>query len=191
MSEHEPLLHGLESHREGGEAKAEQNEKLKELIEKAGHSKEKSVHEVEKLAHNAKEKAVSGKDRLVDHLGKESSRHSSLVIDKAVKYQAYQKTLKGVRHHLPPAQRAFSKLIHQPTIEKVSELGSKTIARPSGLLGGGFFALLGTTIVIWMSRHYGFRYNYFVIVGLMIGGFFAGLALELFIRLGTKLFRRG
>ncbi len=190
MSEREPQAHGHENHAERAEGHAEQQEKLKQLIEKAAETNEKSPHEVERLTHDAKEKAISGKERPVGDLGKESGKHSTLVIDKTVKNQAYKKTLKHVQRQLPRSQRTFSKFIHQDTIEKISEVSGKTIARPSGLLGSGVFAFLGTTVVVWVSRHYGFRYNFFTFVVFVLFGFMVGLCAEFILNSGKKLLRR-
>lgn len=191
MSEHEPQIHSPERQSEHGESHKDQQEKLKELAEKAAEAKEKSPHEVERLAHHAKEKAVSGKERSAGDIGKESPRQSSVVIDKTVKQQAYKKTMRHVQRQLPRSQRSFSRFIHQEVVEKVSEVSSKTIARPSGLLGSGMVALLGTSVIVWMSRYYGFRYNFFVFVALIGAGFVAGLLIEALLKSSKKLIRRG
>lgn len=191
MSEREPQIHSPENHAERGEDRAERNEKLKETIEKGAEAKERSPHEIEHLSHAAKEKAVSGKEKSIGDIGKESGRHSSLVIDKTVKKQAYKKTLNHVQRQLPRSQRTFSKVIHQDVIERVSEVSAKTVARPSGLLGAGLCGLVGSSIVVWMSHHYGFRYNFFVFIALVGLGFALGLVVEAILRSGKKLFKRG
>ncbi len=189
MSERQPKHHSPEHGHHNAEQHGAQKEKLDQLIEKARETKEKSPEEVHRLSHEAKEKAHT-KESLASDIGKESEKQPTLVINKAVKQQAYKKTLKHVQRQLPRSQRTFSKFIHNNVVEKVSDVSSKTIARPSGLLGGGFFALLGTSLVVWMSRHYGFKYNFFVYIALVIAGFFAGLLLEALYRSGRKLLGR-
>ncbi len=82
-------------------------------------------------------------------------------------------------------QKVLSKVIHQPVIRAVSELAGKTVSRPSGLLGGGLVALLGTTSYLSLARHIGFTYNYGVFLVLFFGGFIVGVALELMVHMMT------
>jgi hypothetical protein len=80
-------------------------------------------------------------------------------------------------------ERGLSKLIHQPAVRAVSEVGAKTVSRPSGLLGGGLLAFLGSSTYLFMTKYIGFRYNYLVFLLLFVGGFVLGLVLELLVRL--------
>lgn len=177
MSEKEPQLHSPENSAEQAESNAEQREKLKELLEKAEQEPGNNEDSIEKLRNRIEEEAVSGKEKSAgEHQA--DKKEPGFRIDKTAKNDAYKKTLKSVRHKLPRRQRAFSKVIHQPTVEKISEVGSKTVARPSALLSAGFFAFIGTTAIVWISRYYGFRYNFFVYIVLLIGGFLFGLLAE-------------
>lgn len=69
--------------------------------------------------------------------------------------------------------------MHNKAVEKVSDGIGKTVARPSGILGGGIVSLLGSCILLYMSKQYGFEYNFFVFFALMGGGFLLGVVLEL------------
>lgn len=90
--------------------------------------------------------------------------------------------MRQIRSKLSKPDKTFSKVIHNKTVESVSEVSSKTIARPSGLLGGGICALLGSAYLLYMTKHYGFEYNYFVFFLLFVGGFFVGMFGELLLR---------
>ncbi len=103
-----------------------------------------------------------------------------------LKQLGYARSLTRIRKRLSPPDRLLSKIIHQPAIETTSEVASKTLARPSGLLGGSIFAFLGSTLLLLAARHYGFQYNYLVFALLFIGGFGLGMLLEL----GLFLVRR-
>jgi hypothetical protein len=96
-----------------------------------------------------------------------------------------QREIQSIRRKLPVAQRALSKVIHQPVVRVVSEVTSKTATRPSGLLGGGFVAFLGSAIYLYMTKHVGFTYNYTIFLLLFLGGFVLGLALEIVIWTAT------
>ena len=78
--------------------------------------------------------------------------------------------------------KALSKVIHQPVIERVSEVAGATVARPSGILGGGLFAVLGSAILLYVTKHYGYHYNYLIFGMLFVGGFAAGMIVELVLR---------
>jgi hypothetical protein len=84
---------------------------------------------------------------------------------------------------LSKPEQALSKLIHQPVVEKLSNVGAQTVGRPSGILGGGFAALVGGSLVLFISRQYGFEYNYLLFAALFIAGFALGILFELLFRL--------
>jgi hypothetical protein len=98
--------------------------------------------------------------------------------------------LQYIRRKLSAPQRTLSRVIHQPVVRVVSEAAGKTVSRPSGLLGGGLVALLGTSSYLYMARHIGFTYNYFVFLVLFVGGFAVGLGLELLVHLATTSRRK-
>lgn len=92
-----------------------------------------------------------------------------------------RRELQQIRRRLSAPQRALSSLIHQPAIRTASEAAGKTVSRPSGLLGGGLVAFLGSAGYLYSAQHLGFRYNYLVFILLFAGGFVVGLVLELLV----------
>lgn len=108
----------------------------------------------------------------------ETQRAHTGYVSRELKKEALQRTLTRVRKHLSAPAQTFSKVIHQPVVDAVSQAGAKTIARPSGVLGGSIVAFLGSSIFLWMARHYGFAYNYLLFFLLFLGGFALGMALE-------------
>lgn len=98
---------------------------------------------------------------------------------RAASYSALQ----HIRRRLPAPERALSRIVHQPAVQAVSELGGKTISRPSGLLGGGLCAFLGSSAYLYLTKHIGFRYNYLLFLAFFVGGFAIGLLIELLVRL--------
>lgn len=138
-------------------------------------SHDHSLHEIQKSIHK---EAVSAKEVTVGEHRKDSHQ-PTIGLQRELKAEAYEKTIEKVRGHLNPVEHGISKLIHNPVVEPVSELGSKTIARPSGILGGGLAALIGSGIVLYMAKHYGFEYNFTTFLLLLVFGFAAGLIVEL------------
>lgn len=98
---------------------------------------------------------------------------------KELRGSTLNRELKEVRRKLSFPDKVGSKIIHNPVVRGVSEISSKTISRPSGLLGGGIVAFLGTGAYYYLTVHIGLKYNYLVFVILFVGGFIIGLAIEL------------
>lgn len=187
MTEFEPKLPNVEQE-PGAENSAEQKEKLEKLLEKAERAEHEHASSKEHLHRAAKQEAISAKETKGKVGEKEHSKSdTNLYITKATKKAAYKKTLHHVQRQLPKRERAFSKVIHQPVIEKVSDVGAKTIARPSGVLTGGVCALLGSSFVFYMAKHYGFKYNFFIFLLLLGVGFVVGLVLELLWNITRKV----
>jgi hypothetical protein len=103
-----------------------------------------------------------------------------------LKSQTLNLTLRKTRQQLSKPAMAFSKVIHQPQVDVISDVTGKTIARPSGLLFGGLFALLGSLLYLYSSYHYHFTYKYIAFSLFFVGGFIIGLLIEF---LG-KVFKR-
>jgi hypothetical protein len=77
------------------------------------------------------------------------------------------------------SERTFSRVIHQPAVRVLSEVASSTVSRPSGLLGGGLMAFMGSGSYLVLAKYLHFTYNYSVSLLLFAGGFVIGLLLEL------------
>lgn len=92
-------------------------------------------------------------------------------VNRELKSMMRIRTLNRVRKELPAPQRALSKIIHAKPVEAVRRRRRKTIARPIGLLGGGFAALAGSLTTFYMAKHYGFRYNLLPFIMLFVAGY--------------------
>jgi hypothetical protein len=104
--------------------------------------------------------------------------------NRELKEMAYSRSLNRARKQLSPAGRTFSKFIHQPAVNAASEALGRTVGRPSGIFGGGLLALVGTSGYYYLTKHYGYTYNYFIFVLLLGFGFLLGWTLELAWKLG-------
>jgi hypothetical protein len=99
-------------------------------------------------------------------------------VNKELKEMAYRRTLNRVRQQMSIPDRLVSRVIHNPAVNALSEATSKTVGRPSGLLGGGFLSLAGTLAYYYVTKHYGYNYNYLIFLLLMAGGFIIGWLIE-------------
>lgn len=93
--------------------------------------------------------------------------------------QKYTHTLSSIRNRLKGPEKSFSKAIHQPAIERASEMLENTVARPSGLLFGGLFSFIGSLASYILARRLGGELKLSVFVVFFVGGFFIGLIVEL------------
>lgn len=169
------------------DASAESHKNLERLREAAKQAEKDPLQKhIESLQDAAESKAVSGKEVNVGDKNTEQAA-GQFGVAKELKADAYKKTLGRVRSQLSAPDRVLSKIIHQPTIEAASNVAAKTVARPSSFLGGSLGALIGSAVLVYLSRHNGFEYNYLAFFILFGGGYVAGALVELVYKL---LFRR-
>jgi len=107
-------------------------------------------------------------------------------IDRALKRISLKNELRSIRQKLPLDQKILSKTIHQPVISKTSDLTSKTIARPIGLLVGGIFAFIGSLVYFFFDKYIGIEYNYLVFILLFVLGYVIASLFELLSKSFTK-----
>lgn len=100
--------------------------------------------------------------------------------------QTYAKTLSSVRNRLSKPEKTLSKVIHQPVVEKINDALENTVARPSGILFGGVFSLIGSGLSYLLAVRLGGEMPNSVFAIFFIGGFAAGLVVEFLWRLFKK-----
>jgi hypothetical protein len=69
----------------------------------------------------------------------------------------YTQTLASLQRRLTPAGRTFSRVIHNPVVEKASEALETTIARPSIMAGSTWTALIIGSVFYFTARRYGYN----------------------------------
>ena len=148
-------------------------ERLKDSAEKEA-SKEK-VGEKLKAREVAEKEAISGKETAPDGSEKKSAKEP---VHRSHKQMTYKATMRRVEGKLPGDQRQFSKVINNDKVDKVSNIASKTVARPSGLLGGGVVAFLALLIVTFYASRYGWEVSGSEFVIFVLVGWAVGLVVE-------------
>jgi hypothetical protein len=148
-------------------------------------------HQLQKASAEVSQEAAT-KNPLEAHQEAEAAKAepASTLITPALKTATKNRQLQQVRRQLPARDKALSKVIHQPVIRAVSEVAASTLSRPSGLLGGGIVAFIGSAAYLYFTRHVGVPYNYFVFSLLFVGGFALGLVLEFIVWTLTASRRR-
>jgi translation elongation factor EF-G len=184
MSEKAPHNYGEKFEPLNEHETSQTHERIKQIHENAPEKAEKSAEEIEKISQDAHHEAKSTEEMLHEaNKGSTAKESEQPLITFELKEIAYQRLLKRARRHLPTYSRAMSKIIHQPAVDAVSEIVSKTVGRPSGIIGGGLMALVGTSIYYYLAKHYGYSYNSFVFLLLMSVGFVLGWCAEVIFKL--------
>ena len=136
------------------------------------------------LTAKVEQQAVSSKEITIGEKQEDTMQEFGAYSE--LKTQAYNRTLDRIRQRLSAPEKVMSKTMHHKVVDAVSSGVAQTAARPSGILGGGIAALIGSSVLLYMAKHYGFRYNFLVVFVLLGGGFAAGIAIELLIRVIAK-----
>ncbi len=155
-----------------------------ERLQKAAENEADLGQNIEQLKVQADRESISGKETTVGE--KQEDSKSPIGIQKQLKETAYRQSIQRIQSHLKGPARLLSQVVHKPAIERLSNIGARTVARPSGILGGGFAALFGSNILLYFAKRYGFEYNYFAFFIFFLGGFIVGLLLEGFLKLIHK-----
>ncbi len=161
--------------------------KIEASIEKA--VEKSNVENGEKTEANARQEALKEaisveRGSAEKKKGKEASgspakrRHG--VVSKKEREASYKHHMKQLQAELSPSQRAFSKVIHNPIIEKTSEVVGSTVARPNAVLAGAAVAFFLVLAVYLVSKFYGYTLSGFETIGAFIVGWILGILYDFF-----------
>lgn len=156
-------------------------EKLKEQVEKK-HEKaaEQALEQQEskEVLRERVEKAAKDNEKVKSDRRETPARETAVHTSTKLKNHELNQTIRRTQKKLPARERAFSKVIHQPAVEAASDIGGATVARPSGLLFGGLFSVISSLAFLYISKHYGYEYNFLIGIVFFIGGFALGIFAE-------------
>ena len=144
---------------EAPNATPEHYERAEQAIEQKEAAPESAEKQAERARVEALETAVS-----VEKGGAEKDRRPKSAaparrrgaISKHEKKAAFHRQMKHIQAEMPAPQRAFSKFIHSPVIEKVSDTVGATVARPNAILAGSIAAFVLVLAVYLIARNYGY-----------------------------------
>ena len=97
---------------------------------------------------------------------------------KRQKQQEYEKTMNEVRSQLSKPSQTFSKVIHNPTVEKVSDTTGNTVARPNAILAGSLAAFVVVLALYVAASYFGFRLSGFELIGAFALGWLVGIIID-------------
>lgn len=165
------------------EARQTAVERLEQLEKRAEPTPEQGVEQREEKAEKAKvealEKAISVEAK--NNSEKEGAGHSSKRtsnLSRKAKEASFKTHMKRVQNELPPASRAFSKVIHNKTVERVSDGIGATIARPNAILSGAIFAFILVLAVYIIAKTFGYPLSGFETIGAFVIGWVVGVVYD-------------
>ena len=156
------------------ERAAEIKRSLEEAVEKAV-EKEKSNAESENIEHEAIEIAARHEEQQEKKESKEIKEDKPLT--KKDIEASYKKTLENVQDQLSAPSRAFSKVIHNPVVEKTSDAIGNTVARPNLIISGALGAI-ASVVVYFIAKRYGYLLSGSETIILFVAGWSIGAVIE-------------
>lgn len=167
----------VEAQRTAGERSAEL---AKNRSEKGAESSPESQAEALERARGDAKEALMSKERggAENKAGGEPTATAIRRVTKQQKNHEYKKTLTEIQSQMSSPARAFSKVIHNPAIEKASDVVGSTIARPTAILTGSTIAFVTVAAVYVTARYYGYVLSGFETIGAFVLGWLFGVMID-------------
>lgn len=168
------------------EAAAERKAELLKSPESGEQSPDRTAEALASARKEANETAISHEKSHTESGANASDSHKVRgTATRRARQKAYKDIMTHTQNELPPASRAFSKVIHQPVIDQTSNALGSTVARPNAILFGALFALIISGCVYLIARYYGYKLSGFEAIGAFILGWVFGLLID-FARLALR-----
>lgn len=182
MQNPEQLRGGGESTVEAQNAAAERS---KELLKNAELSVERSPEQRAETAERARaeaNEALLRKERggAEKRSGGEPTAAGVRRVTKKEKKEAYQQTMRVIQGQMGAPSRTFSKVIHNPVVEKTSDAIGKTVARPNAIFAGSLTALIAVVTINLIARTFGYTLSGSEAIITFILGWVLGLIYDYF-----------
>ena len=141
-------------------------------------------HEAEQVYEQAaeQERATAEAERRQHETREQQRAERQRQTSPAAQQERFDKTMAAVQSQLSPSSRAFSKVIHNPAIEKASEVTGSTVARPNALLSGAIAAFALTLAIYLIARFNGYPLSGAESIAAFALGWLCGLAFD-FVRM--------
>ena len=179
--------HGSEQQINSQELKARSKELLDEANKEATEAKHQHREKIDDIRSEIEKQATATKEMSKAETKGQEEPEGANTYWNSQEYRdlAFKQFMGKVQRHLSPSEKVGSKIFHQPIVEKASEIGSKTIARPSGVLAGSIFSFITSLVTYYFAKQNGYDMTYSIFIFSFIGGFFLGILIE-FVYRGAK-----
>ncbi len=162
--------HQTKNAHKGHERPRELGEELKRSPE---HYNQTELHQT---AEQARREAAKTKEKRAH----QAARHNAHRFQGTEREASFEQTMEEVRYDLPRSTRGFSRFIHTPTIERLSEVLGNTIARPDALLAGGISAFVVVLGLYLYAKYAGFSLQGSETIVAFIIGWLLGVLFDFF-----------
>jgi hypothetical protein len=151
-------------------------EVLDRKAEAAPESKAEHEHNVEKAREEANKEAISGRETNAGEHKRAEPTHAHPL--PRSRDESYKMTMKRVQTEMSSPARVFSKIIHNKTVERTSEVLGSTVARPDAVLSGSIFATVLVLGLYLLARYNGFSLSGFETIAAFILGWILGIVFD-------------
>lgn len=165
----------------GAESLDSAAEQLEKLANQQERGAELSPRDAEALAERARLEALDNAIS-VEAGGAEKNKprdaYRPRQRQKATKRQrneSFKRQMKDVRRDMSLPSVMFSKVVHNPVVEKASDVVGSTVARPNALLAGSFCAFALTLGVYVVAKTIGYQLSGFETIGAFFVGWLIGI----------------
>lgn len=162
--------HGVEA----TDAAGEQLKKLQEQLERKAESPEKRGEHLSS-ARKETEAVFSREAGTEKRSGGEPTASAVGHASKRQRSASYSATMKQIQSEMSASSRTFSKFIHNPSVEKLSDAVGATVARPNAVLAGSMAATFLTLSVFIIAKQYGYGLSGFETIGAFFVGWLGGI----------------
>ena len=96
---------------------------------------------------------------------------------------SFKQTMTHIQKTMKPANRAFSKVIHNPAVDTVSNITANTIARPNLIFAGALSTVILCSIIYFVAKFYSYTLSGTEAIATFVLGWIIGAIIE-FARVG-------
>lgn len=171
---------GVEIKQKTPESTSERPETRSELSSaERGELLHEQTERADAARHEALGHAVSGPEQDAAEQERPASEKTATgPLNKKKQEASFAATMKQVQKEMSTPQRVFSKIIHSPAVERISDVTGTTIARPNAMLSGSIFAFTLVLGIYLLSRQLGFSLSGFETIGAFIVGWIFGVIFD-------------
>jgi len=158
------------------QARNERRAEVERTLEREAKNVEKQ--DVQELKKSAEKAAEVEKKKVEKEVAPVEKRRDTPAQRRAKAKVSYKKTMRETQAQMKPAERSFSKVIHNPAVEKTSEALGSTVARPNAILAGSLSAFLLGLGIYLTAQYYGYPLSGTEMIAAFILGWVVGLLFD-------------
>jgi hypothetical protein len=182
MSEKHALSNEKHEHVSSAHEHIARHEHAREVREKALRAEHEHANNLANIREKLEKEAVNSQEvrtkKLELHKDSEPEEANTYWHSREYRELAFKQFMGRVRGHLSTSEKLASRVLHQPVVERASEVGSKTVARTSGVLLGSIFSFIISLAVYILSKRYAYDMTYSIFIASFLGGFLLGIIVE-------------